>query len=79
MTIINTLLLSVVSAASLLISFFLKDLYQDYKRQAEQVNTLHRELHIHRTLFEELMQITQQQIERLQERMDQRDQHRDWP
>ena len=79
MTLLNTLLLSVVSIASLIISFFLKDLYQDYKNQAEKVNTLHRELHIHSKLFEELMQITQQQVERLHERMDKLDERRGWP
>ena len=79
MTLMNTLLLSVVSIASLIISFFLKDLYQDYKSQAERVNTLHRELDIHSKLFEELMQITQQQVERLHERLDKIDQRRNWP
>ena len=78
-TLMNTLLLSVVSVASLIISFFLKDLYQDYKSQAEKVNTLHRELGIHNKLFEELMQITQEQMKRLHERMDKLDQRRDWP
>ena len=79
MTLMNTLLLSVVSIASLIISFFLKDLYQDYKSQAERVNMLHRELDIHSKLFEELMQITQQQVERLHERLDKIDQRRNWP
>ena len=80
MTLMNTFLLSVVSVASLLISFFLKDLYQDYKKQAEKVNTLHRELGIHNKLFEELMQITQQQLDRLHKRLDKLEsQRRDWP
>ena len=79
MTLMNTFLLSIVSVASLIISFFLKDLYQDYKSQAEKVNTLHRELDIHSKLFEELLQITQQQVERLQERLDKLDQRRSWP
>ena len=78
-TLMNTFLLSVVSVASLIISFFLKDLYQDYKSQAEKVNRLHRELDIHSKLFEELMHITQQQVERLQERLDKLDQRRNWP
>ena len=76
----NTLLLSVVSVASLMISFFLKDLYRDYKNQAEKVNTLHRELDIQSKLFEELMQVTQQQLNRLYERLDEIDrQRRNWP
>ena len=79
MTLMNTFLLSVVSIASLIISFFLKDLYQDYKQQSERVNTLRRELDIHSKLFEELMQITQQQVERLHERLDKLDQRRQWP
>ena len=79
MTLMNTFLLSIVSVASLIISFFLKDLYQDYKSQAEKVNTLHRELDIHSKLFEELMHITKQQVERLQERLDKLDQRRNWP
>lgn len=66
----NTFLLSVVSIASLIISFFLKDLYQDYKRQTEKVNTLHRELDVHRKLAEQLMQLAQQEIDRLHERLD---------
>ena len=78
-TLMNTLLLSIISVASLIISFFLKDLYQDYKSQVEKVNTLHRELDIHNKLFEELMQITQEQMKRLHERIDKLDQRRDWP
>ena len=69
-TMTNTFLLSVVSIASLIISFFLKDLYHDYKRQAEKVNTLHRELHVYRKLSEELMHVAQQEIGRLHERLD---------
>ena len=80
MTLMNTFLLSVVSIASLIISFFLKDLYRDYKSQAEKVNTLHRELDIHSKLFDELMQVTQQQLDRLYERLDEIDrQRRHWP
>ncbi len=80
MTLMNTLLLSVVSVASLMISFFLKDLYRDYKNQAEKVNTLHRELDTQSKLFEELMQVTQQQLNRLYERLDEIDrQRRHWP
>ena len=66
----NTFLLSAVSIASLLISFFLKDLYRDYKNQAEKVNTLHRELEVHRKCSEELMRIRQEHIERLQSQLD---------
>lgn len=66
----NTFLLSVVSIASLIISFFLKDLYQDYKRQTEKVNTLHRELDVHRKLAEERIQLAQQEIDRLHNRLD---------
>lgn len=66
----NTFLLSIVSIASLLISFFLKDLYQDYKNQADKVNDLHRKLDTHSKLFEELMHIRREQIERLQSRLD---------
>lgn len=76
MTLMNTFLLSVVSIASLLISFFLKDLYRDYKNQAEKVNTLHRELDIHSKLFDELMQVTQQQLDRLYERLEEMDRQR---
>ncbi|MGB3779167.1 MAG: hypothetical protein WA960_12470 [Tunicatimonas sp.] len=73
----NTVLLSVVSMASLLVGFFLKDLYRDYKNQVEKVNALHRELDSHNKLFDELLQITQQQIERLDERISRMDE-RHW-
>lgn len=66
----NTFLLSALSIASLLISFFLKDLYQDYKKQAERVNTLRRELDVHRKWAEELARIRQEQLERLQSQLD---------
>ena len=77
-TLLNTFLLSVVSVASLLVGFFLKDLYRDYKNQIEKVNALHRELDSHNRLFDELMQITQQQIDRLHERINRLDE-RHWP
>lgn len=77
-TLLNTFLLSVVSMASLLVGFFLKDLYRDYKQQIEKVNALHRELHSHNRLFDELLQITQQQIDRLNERINRLDE-RHWP
>lgn len=73
----NTFLLSVVSMASLLIGFFLKDLYRDYKNQVEKVNALHRELDSHNKLFDELLQITQQQLDRLHERINRLDE-RHW-
>lgn len=76
-TFLNTVLLSVVSMASLLVGFFLKDLYRDYKNQVEKVNALHRELDSHNKLFDELLQITQQQIERLDERISRMDE-RHW-
>lgn len=69
----NTFLLSVVSMASLIVSFFLKNLYQDYKEQAERVHTLRRELDTHRKLSEELMRISEQQVARLHERLDKLD------
>lgn len=74
---LNTFLLSVVSMASLLVGFFLKDLYRDYKNQIEKVNTLHRELDSHNKLFDELLQITQQQLDRLHERINRLDE-RHW-
>ncbi len=73
----NTFLLSVVSMASLLVGFFLKDLYRDYKNQIEKVNALHRELDSHNKLFNELLQITQQQLDRLHERINRLDE-RHW-
>ena len=76
-TFLNTVLLSVVSMASLLVGFFLKDLYREYKNQVEKVNALHRELDSHNKLFDELLQITQQQIERLDERISRMDE-RHW-
>lgn len=77
-TLLNTFLLSVVSATGLLVGFFLKDLYRDYKNQVEKVNALHRELDSHNKLFDELLQITQQQVERLHERINRLD-GRHWP
>lgn len=74
---LNTFLLSVASLASLLIGFFLKDLYRDYKNQVEKVNALHRELDSHNKLFDELLQITQQQLDRLHERINRLDE-RHW-
>ncbi len=76
-TLLNTCLLSVVSMASLLLGFFLKDLYRDYKNQVEKVNALHRELDSHNKLFDELLQITQQQMDRLHERINRLDE-RHW-
>jgi hypothetical protein len=76
-TLFNTFLLSVVSMTSLLIGFFLKDLYRDYKNQVEKVNALHRELDSHNKLFDELLQITQQQMDRLHERINRLDE-RHW-
>ena len=69
-SLVNTFLLSALSIASLLISFFLKDLYRDYKEQVGQVNRLHRELDTHRRLFEELRLLEQQKTDRLQSRLD---------
>ncbi|MGB3852340.1 MAG: hypothetical protein WA958_20415 [Tunicatimonas sp.] len=77
-TLLNTVLLSVVSMAALLVGFFLKDLYRDYKNQIEKVNALHRELDTHNKLFDELLQINQQQLNRLHERMNRLD-GRHWP
>ena len=69
-TLANTFLLSALSIASLLISFFLKDLYRDYKEQADRVNRLHRELDTHRRLFDELRRLEQHEANRLQDRLD---------
>lgn len=74
---LNTYLLSAVSGVGLLLIFFLKDLYRDYKNQVEKVNALHRELDSHNKLFDELLQITQQQLDRLHERINRLDE-RHW-
>ncbi len=67
---INSLLLSITTAAFLIISFFLKDLYKDFKGQIEKTNALHAQLHVHVKLFQELTQIFRHQIEDLNRRMD---------
>lgn len=66
---INSFLLSISSTAFLIISFFLKDLYRDYKKQVEKTNQMHAELNVHVKLFEELTQIFQSQMEELQKRI----------
>ncbi len=66
---INSVLLSVSSTAFLIIGFFLKDLYADYKKQVERTNQMHAELNIHVKLFQELTQIFQSQMEEMQKRI----------
>lgn len=78
LSLVNSFLLSLISFISLIISFLLKDFYRDYKDQIERVNRLHRELNVHSKLFEELMHINNQQIERLHERIDRLEQQRSW-
>ena len=53
------------------LSFFLKDVYRDYKKLTEQVNALHREVSTNVRLFHELIQLTQKQTERNRERIEQ--------
>lgn len=67
--IVNSFLLSMTSAAFLIISFFLKDLYRDFKKQMEKTNGMHAELNIHVKLFQELSQIFQNQMEELNRRI----------
>lgn len=66
---VNSFLLSISSSAFLIISFFLKDLYKDYKKQVEKTNQMHAELNTHVRLFEGLSQVFQTQMEALQERI----------
>lgn len=66
---INSFLLSITSAAFLIISFFLKDLYQDFKKQIEKTNEMHAELNVHVKLFQELTQMFQNQMEELNRRV----------
>lgn len=67
--VINSFLLSITSAAFLIISFFLKDLYQDFKKQIEKTNQMHAELNVHVKLFQELSQMFQSQMEELSRRV----------
>lgn len=66
---INSFLLSITSAAFLIISFFLKDIYRDFKKQMEKTQEMHAELNVHVKLFQELSQIFQSQMEELHRRV----------
>ncbi len=66
---VNSVLLSVTSTAFLIISFFLKDLYKDFKKQIERTNEMHADLNVHVKLFQELSQVFQHQMEELKDRI----------
>lgn len=68
---INTLLVSLMGVSMSVLSFFLKDVYRDYKKLSEQVNHLHREVNTHMRLSQEQMQLAQKLTERHRQQIEQ--------
>jgi predicted nucleic acid-binding Zn-ribbon protein len=67
---VNSLLLALVSISFVAIGFFFKDLHKDFKSLVERVNNLYMELNTHVKLFDNLSQMYQKQIDRLNQRID---------
>ena len=77
---INTLLVSIMGVSMSVLSFFLKDVYRDYKKLSEQVNNLHREVSTNVRLFHEQIQLIQKQNERHRQQIEriQQERARSW-